>query len=141
MFKIFICFWFSGFILLIYFLLFFFLEFHHQNPTSNKLVVFSQFIYSVTTAWKLIITVSVLRHKLFKGMTSDMSGVCNPQRKLYFYMLLYFSGPSGSLTPAIFSIENWVMPKPVLGGERDVSLIHYPSCADWFKPSRYDCND
>jgi hypothetical protein len=53
-------------------------------------------------------------------------------------MLLYFSGSSGSLMPALLSVENWVPLKPVLGG---VALIHYPSCTDSIKPSlQFLCN-
>jgi hypothetical protein len=56
-------------------------------------------------------------------------------------VLLYFSGPSGSLMPALFSVENWVTLKPVIGGVRDVALIHFPSCTDSIKPSlQFSCN-
>jgi hypothetical protein len=54
----------------------------------------------------------------------------------YFTLVfLYFSGPSGSLMPALISVENWVPFKPVLGGVRDVARIHYPSCTDSIKQS------
>jgi hypothetical protein len=56
-------------------------------------------------------------------------------------MLLYFSGPSGLLTPAPLSVENKVPLKPVLGGLRDVALFHYPSCKNSIKPSlQFLCN-
>jgi hypothetical protein len=50
-------------------------------------------------------------------------------------VLLYFAGPSGSLTQALLSIECWVMLKPVLGGIRDVAHVYYPSCTDSTKRS------
>jgi hypothetical protein len=37
--------------------------------------------------------------------------------------------------PALLSVENWVPLMPVLGGVRDVALIHYSSCTDSIKPS------
>jgi hypothetical protein len=49
--------------------------------------------------------------------------------------VVIFSGPSGSLMPALISVENWVPLKLVLWGVRDVALIHYPSCSDSIKPS------
>ena len=49
--------------------------------------------------------------------------------------MLYFSGPSRSLMPALLSVENWVPLKPVLGGVRDVAHFHYPSWTDSIKPS------
>jgi hypothetical protein len=55
--------------------------------------------------------------------------------------LLYFSGPSVSLMPALLSVENWVPLMPVLGAVRDVALIYYPSCTDSNKPSlQFLCN-
>jgi hypothetical protein len=39
------------------------------------------------------------------------------------------------------SVENWGPLKPVLGGVRDVALIHYPSCTDSINPSlQFLCN-
>jgi hypothetical protein len=35
-----------------------------------------------------------------------------------------FSGPSGSLSPALLSVKNWVPLKPVLGCVRDVAICH-----------------
>jgi hypothetical protein len=51
------------------------------------------------------------------------------------FSVVIFSGPSGSLIPALLSVENWVPIKPVLGGVRDVARIHYLSCTDSIKPS------
>jgi hypothetical protein len=43
--------------------------------------------------------------------------------------------------PALLSVENWVSFKIVLGGVRDVALIHYPSCTDSIKLSlQCSCN-
>jgi hypothetical protein len=57
------------------------------------------------------------------------------------FSVVIFSGPSGSLMPALLSVENWVPLKPVLGGVRDVALIHYHSCTDSIKPSlQFSCN-
>jgi hypothetical protein len=56
-------------------------------------------------------------------------------------VLLYFSGPLGSLMPALLSVENCVPLKPLLRGVSDVSHIHYPSCTDSIKPSvQLSCN-
>jgi hypothetical protein len=56
----------------------------------------------------------------------------------YFYV---FSGLSGSLNPALLSVENWVPHKTVLGGERDVAFIHYPSCITTIKQGlQFSCN-
>jgi hypothetical protein len=56
-------------------------------------------------------------------------------------VLLYFSGPpSGSLMPALLSVENWIPLKPVLVGVRDVARFHYPSCTDSIRPSlQFSC--
>jgi hypothetical protein len=55
-------------------------------------------------------------------------------------VLLYFSGPTGSLVPALLSVENWVPLKLVPGVVRDVALIHYPLCTDSIKPSlQFSC--
>jgi hypothetical protein len=52
-----------------------------------------------------------------------------------------FSSPSGSLMPALLSIENLVPFKPVLWDLTDIALIHYPSCTDSIKPSlQFSCN-
>jgi hypothetical protein len=51
------------------------------------------------------------------------------------FSVVIFSCPSGSLMPALLSVENKVLLKPVLGDVRDVALIHYPSCTDSIKPS------
>jgi hypothetical protein len=68
-------------------------------------------------------------------------GSCKKLPPYFTYVLLYFSGPSGSLMPALWSVENWVPLKPVLGGVRDVARIHYPSCTDSIKPSvQFSCN-
>jgi hypothetical protein len=53
---------------------------------------------------------------------------------LHFSVVICF-GPSGSLIPALLSVENWEMLKPQLGGVRDFALILYPSCTDSIKPS------
>jgi hypothetical protein len=50
-------------------------------------------------------------------------------KKYFTSVLLYFTGT------ALLSDENWVPLKPVLGGVRDVALVHYPSCTDSIKPS------
>jgi hypothetical protein len=64
-----------------------------------------------------------------------------PSLNFYLFELLYFSGPSGSLMPALLSVQNRVPLKPMIGGVRDVALIHYPSCTDSIKPSlQYSCN-
>jgi hypothetical protein len=56
-------------------------------------------------------------------------------------LLLYFSGPSGSLMPELLSVENLVPLKPVLGGVRDVACFHYPPCTDSIKQSlQFFCN-
>jgi hypothetical protein len=56
-------------------------------------------------------------------------------------VLLIVSGPSGSLIPELLSVENRGQVNPVPGGVRLVALIHYPSCADSFKPSlNFSCN-
>jgi hypothetical protein len=46
---------------------------------------------------------------------------------LHFSDVIFF-WPSGSLMPALLSVENGVSLKPVLGGVGDVARIHYPSC-------------
>jgi hypothetical protein len=51
------------------------------------------------------------------------------------FSVVIFSGPSGSLMPTLLSVKNWVPLKAVLGGVRDVALIHFPSCTDSIKPS------
>jgi hypothetical protein len=57
------------------------------------------------------------------------------------FSVVIFSCPSGSLMPALLSVENWVPLKPVLGGVMDVALIYYPSCTDSIKPSQqFSCN-
>jgi hypothetical protein len=56
-------------------------------------------------------------------------------------VLLYFSGPSGSLMPAMLSVENRVPLQPMLGGVRDVARFNYPSYTDSIKPSlQFSCN-
>jgi hypothetical protein len=57
----------------------------------------------------------------------------------HYSVLLYVSGPSGSFCPALLSPENWVSLKPVLGGVRDVALLHYPSCTDSINPIQCCC--
>jgi hypothetical protein len=60
--------------------------------------------------------------------------------EIHFSIVIYF-GPSGLLMPALFSVENWVPLKPVLGYVRDVAHIHYPSCTDSIKPGlQLSCN-
>jgi hypothetical protein len=57
------------------------------------------------------------------------------------FSVVTFSGPSGSLMPALFGVENWVPLKPVLAGVRDVALLHYPSCIDSNKQRlQFCCN-
>jgi hypothetical protein len=56
-------------------------------------------------------------------------------------VLSYFSGPSGSSSPALLRVENRVPLKPVIGVVRDVAFFHYPSCTDSIKPSlQFSCN-
>jgi hypothetical protein len=66
---------------------------------------------------------------------------CGSCKKFPRTSLQCFSGPSGSLMPALLSNENRVPFKPVLGGVRDVALVHYPSCADSIQPNlQFLCN-
>jgi hypothetical protein len=53
----------------------------------------------------------------------------------YTSVLLYLSGRSGSMSLALLSSENLGPLKPVLGGVRDVALIHFSSCTDSIKLS------
>jgi hypothetical protein len=54
-------------------------------------------------------------------------------------VLLYFSGFSGSLMPALWGVANLGTIKSVLGGGRDVA--HYLSCTDPIKLSlQFLCN-
>jgi hypothetical protein len=56
------------------------------------------------------------------------------------FSVVIFSGPSGSLMPALLSVENLVPLKPVLGGMRDIALIHNP-CKDSIKLRlQFSCN-
>jgi hypothetical protein len=48
--------------------------------------------------------------------------------------VLHFSVHCLLITP-LLSVENWVPLAPVLGGMRDVALIHYPSYTDSINPS------
>jgi hypothetical protein len=68
-------------------------------------------------------------------------GSCKMLPRTSFQCCYIFIGPSGSLMPAILSVENWVPLKPMLGDVRDVALIHYPSCTDSIKRSlQFSCN-
>jgi hypothetical protein len=83
-----------------------------------------------------IFTVRILLHDPMKRNMYSTH-----KRWVFTSVLLYFSGPSGSLMPALLSVENWVPLKPVLGGVRDVTRIHYPSCTDSIQPSlKFSCN-
>jgi hypothetical protein len=63
------------------------------------------------------------------------------KRTYFTSVMLNFSESSGSLLPARLSVKNGVPLKPVLGGVRDVALIHYPSCTDTIKPRlQFSCN-
>jgi hypothetical protein len=69
-----------------------------------------------------------------------LCGSCKSCLVLHLSVVIFF-GPSGTLMPALLSVENLVPLKPVLGGVRDVALIHYPSCTDSIKPSlQFSCN-
>jgi hypothetical protein len=64
-----------------------------------------------------------------------LCGRCKKLPRTSLQRCYIFSGPSGSLLPALLSVENLVPLKPVLGGVSDVALIHYPSCTDTIKPN------
>jgi hypothetical protein len=49
---------------------------------------------------------------------------------LYFSVVIFSGGPSGSLSQALFSVKNWVPLKSVQGGVRDVAPFYYPLCTE-----------
>jgi hypothetical protein len=71
------------------------------------------------------------------------SAVWQPSKVAPYFtsLLLYFSGPLGSLSPVLLSVKNRVPLKPVLGHVRDVALFHYPPRTDSIKPNlQFSCN-
>jgi hypothetical protein len=82
----------------------------------------------------------MISHQVYFDVLNDNLSVLNKEDAFHcktgsVFMLLYYFGPSISLSPALLSVENWVPLKPLLGGVGDDALFHYPSRTDSIKPS------
>jgi hypothetical protein len=125
------------------------LHFYHVSWTDSVKLQFQLFMFVTNLpdcfsfkkfSWNFVVinaSEGSLCFLIFILHNSRCQVLCGSCKKLprTSLQLLYFSGPSGSLMPALLSVENWVPLKPVLGGVRDVARIHYRSCTDSIKPS------
>jgi hypothetical protein len=80
----------------------------------------------------IYVCLHTLRITLFPDFYTSQQQVSSVVWQLYKVapyftsVLIYFSGPSESLMPALLSVENRVPLKPVLENVRVVALIQYP---------------
>jgi hypothetical protein len=103
---------------------------HHAQTQSNRVCNFNVFFF-------LLILILASDH-FCPDLYITTAGVkwCGSRLMLprTSQVLFYFSGPSGSLIPSLWRIENGIPLKPVLGCLSDVALFHHHFFTHSIKP-------